>query len=196
MIQISLPRLFIFSSQSLGMVWGNGEGGLAPMDTRDNDEEIAMERNRNWQGWVAIALAGLALIVALGGRGPWGGQRMAMWAERDAAQAVPAAPAAPAAPQVAPQAPEAPFGRGFGRGQDGPRFMHGQGEFREFRGGPPMMMGRHGPGIFGILGLIFGLAKLVALGLLAWLLLRMFNQRRSAPPAAPTTPAGHDPRVE
>ena len=26
-----------------------------------------MERNRNWQGWVAIVLAGLALIVALGG---------------------------------------------------------------------------------------------------------------------------------
>jgi hypothetical protein len=65
----------------------------------------------------------------------------------------------------------------------------------EFRAGP---MGRHGhPGIFGIFGMLFGLAKLVAFGLLAWLLLRMFMQRRNGPPAAPpTTPAGHDPRVE
>ncbi|HMA38369.1 MAG TPA: hypothetical protein VKY74_28230 [Chloroflexia bacterium] len=27
-----------------------------------------MERNRNWQGWAAVILAGLALLVALGGR--------------------------------------------------------------------------------------------------------------------------------
>jgi hypothetical protein len=59
-------------------------------------------------------------------------------------------------------------------------------------------MGRHGgPGIFGIFGMLFGMVKLLAFGLLAWLLLRTFMQRRNTPVATPpTTPAGHDPRVE
>ena len=162
-----------------------------------------MERNRNWQGWVAIALAGLALIVALGGHMPWGGQqsnRMMMWS-RGAQQggpgfdnAPPAAQVAPQAPQAAPQAPAGP-GRGRGRGQgnvQGNQGMMGQGMM-----GQGMMGRRGGLGMLGIFGMLFGLAKLVAFGLLAWLLLRMFMHRRSAPPAAPpTTPAGHDPTVE
>jgi hypothetical protein len=175
--------------------------------TCEHEEEIAMERNRNWQGWVAIALAGLALIVALGGRAPWGGRQsnMMTWSTSDNAppmvQAIPVPPQVQQAPQ-AQQAPDGPrFGRGQGghnffmRGQDNPQGMMGHGEFRA---GP---MGRHGGpgifGIFGIFGMLFGLAKLLALGLLAWLLLRTFMQRRNTPTATPpTTPAGHDPRVE
>ncbi|MBX0327502.1 hypothetical protein K2Z83_07395 [Oscillochloris sp. ZM17-4] len=161
-----------------------------------------MQRNWNWQGWVAIALAGLALMVAVGGRSPWGSQQqMPMWAGQQPMRAMPQAPNAQ-------QAPNAPGGRSFGRGQDGQGFMPGQRDPRsmmgqrgqgDFRSGPMGMMDRHSrPGFFGFFGMIFGLAKLIGLGLLAWLLLRMFNQRRSAPPAAPvqTTPAGHDPRVE
>ncbi|MEI7645284.1 MAG: hypothetical protein WCJ55_13485 [Chloroflexales bacterium] len=172
-----------------------------------------MERNRNWQGWVAIVLAGLALIVALGWRTPWSGQQSnrsngMMWSA-GMMGAQPGGPGfgnPPPAAQVAPQVPQAPTGPRFGRGRGGqgdqgvmpsqgnPRSMMGQGQ-----------MGRHshrgGPSIFGIFGMFFGLAKLIAFGLLAWLLLRTFMQRRSAPPAAPpvappTTPAGHDPTVE
>jgi hypothetical protein len=47
-----------------------------------------------------------------------------------------------------------------------------------------------------IFGLFGALTKLAALGMLVWLLLRLFQQRRAATPPAPTTPAGHDPRVE
>jgi hypothetical protein len=163
-----------------------------------------MERNRNWQGWVAIALAGLALIVALGGHMPWGGRQRNMMmgaAGQPGAWQAPQGPQAPQAPQ-GPQAPAGPrFGRGQGQGQGKGWGMMGQGRGQgmmgqnQFRAGP---MGRHGgPGIFGIFGMLFGLAKLVAFGLLAWLLLRTFMQRRSAPTApVPTTPAGHDPTIE
>jgi predicted lipid-binding transport protein (Tim44 family) len=99
--------------------------------------------------------------------------------------------------QVAPQAPASPrFGRGQGR-QGDQGFGPAQGNRRGMMG-QGMMGRRSGPGIFGIFGMLFGLAKLVAFGLLAWLLLRTFMQRRNAPPAAPpaTTPAGHDPTVE
>ncbi len=148
-----------------------------------------MDRNWNWQGWVAIVLAGLALMVALGGRSSWGGrpQMTMMWSDGQSAQAVPAAPSAPQAPNAM------PGGRGFGRGQSSQGFTPGQGNFRS---GP---MGRHSrPGIFGVFGMLFGLAKLAGLGLLAWLLFRMFAQRRNGTPPAPvqTTPAGHDPTIE
>lgn len=148
-----------------------------------------MERNRNWLGLVAVALAGLALVVALAGRlGP--GQIAFVQA-----------------PQ-AQQAPQAPDTRGFpGRGDQGvaPGFQRGQGDMHPGRGhgrpdfAPGFAQGRHGFGLFGPLAMIFGLvnflAKIAALGLLAWLLLRLFQQR-TTPPPAPTTPAGHDPRVE
>jgi len=163
-----------------------------------------MNRNWSWQGWVAIALAGLALVVALGGRSSWGnsswgnqGQMMPMWSNQQAA------PHAQVAPQA--QAPNNNPGQNFGRGHRGMmgngqgmmgngQGMMGRGDKQ--RGGGMMMMGRSGmPGIF---GLLFGLAKIVGLGLLAWLLFRMFTQRRNAaqPPATPLTPAGHDPTVE
>lgn len=162
-----------------------------------------MERNRNWLGIVAVALAGLALVVAIGGRFGPGGRQMAYYYGQ--------APQAPAAPQ-APQAPLPPMGEGrFERGPDG---FHGRGGPESFgpgfhgRGGPEgfgpgFAQGRHGFGHgFGPLGMIFGLVnfltKVAALGLLAWLLLRLFQQRQVPPaaPAGPTTPAGHDPRVE
>jgi hypothetical protein len=123
---------------------------------------------------------------------------------------------------VAPAAPAAPaWGEGrFERGRGGPPAFVRERLEREMEradrgaGGPAWAAGRgesgrhFGPGFghrFGPIGFLFGLLRglgqLIALGLLAWLLLRMFNQRNSAPaapaaPAAPTTPAGHDPRVE
>lgn len=159
-----------------------------------------MERNRNWQGWVAIALAGMALLVALGGRGPWNRDEM----RAVATQPPPAAMAAPAAPG---DRFERPFAQDEFRAGPSESF-HGPDGFRDgpdrdefFHGGPQRWEqgfghGPHGFGLFGLFGLLGGLMKLVAFGLLAWLLLRVFNQRRNTPPAAPTTPAGHDPRVE
>ncbi|NNJ10771.1 hypothetical protein EKD04_010565 [Chloroflexales bacterium ZM16-3] len=164
-----------------------------------------MNRNWNWQGWVAIALAGLALMVAIGGRSPWGSQQqMPMWSGQQSMRAMPQAPNAQ-------QAPDASGGRSFGRDQNSqgfvpsqrdPRSMMGQRGHDDFRSGPMGMMDRHSRpgtfGIFGIFGMLFGLAKLIGLGLLAWLLLRMFSQRRNAAPITPvqTTPAGHDPTIE
>jgi hypothetical protein len=167
-----------------------------------------MERTRNWQGWLALILAGAALVVALGGR---------FWPDvaMGSVAAIPAAPAAPAAP-AEPAAPAWGEGR-FERGRGGPpAFMRERLEREMERAdrhatGPAWAAGRgesghhFGPGLghrFGPIGFFFGLLRglgqLIALGLLAWLLLRMFNQRNSQPaaPAAPTTPAGHDPRVE
>lgn len=165
-----------------------------------------MERQRNWLGWAALALAGLALLVAVGGR--FGGPRMAFgYADHMmmAREAVPAAPAAPAAPQ-APRFERGPGAQGVpfqGQLDREPRRGHGD------QGFGPGFHGRGGPGFafrgerhgFGPIAMIFGLfsalTKLAALAMLVWLLLRLFQQRRAGPPpAAPTTPAGHDPRVE
>lgn len=149
-----------------------------------------MERNRNWQGWLALILAGLALVVALGGR--WGNQSMSWERSTRAVQVVPAAPSQ--VDPVAPTRPDMPF-----RGQMREEMQRG------FAFDGPMQRGPrswdHGPHMFFPFGIIFGLTKLIGLGLLAWLLLRLFMQRRQSPPAspagpAPTTPAGHDPRVE
>lgn len=163
-----------------------------------------MDRNRNWQGWAALALAGLALIVALGGRGPFGfGDRYI------------SAPVAPAAP-VAPQAPS--FGRGMApeAAADMERHMaEMQGRMAEVQGrmaqahgrfghdGPMMMArgfehGRGGFGLFPLFGLLRGLVNLAALGLVGYILYTVWRQRRTPAAAgpAPTTPAGHDPRVE
>lgn len=146
-----------------------------------------MERQRNWLGLIAVALAGLALLVAIGGRLDQGSRWMAF-------RELPAPPAMPAQPA-------APSMRGEGRFEHGTRPELAQGFEREER-----FAGRHGPGFghhgswFGPIGMIFGLlnllTKVAALGLLAWLLLRLFQQRQMPPPTAPATPAGHDPRVE
>lgn len=164
-----------------------------------------MERKPNWLGIAAVAIAGLALLVALGS---------AFRGGRDMFMAYGQAPQAPQAPQAS-QAPQAPSGGRFERGQGAvpPGWREDQGREQ----GPAFAQGHHGrgegfgPGFhgrdrggfpFGPLGMIAGLVRflvnLAALGLLAWLLLRLYQQRQAprAAPAGPTTPAGHDPRVE
>jgi hypothetical protein len=155
-----------------------------------------METRRNWLVWVALGMAGLALVLALGGR--MNDRRMA-WN-----MAAGPAPAAAAPDARAERGGPPAFAEGRGGHGGPPAFAEGRGE----RGGPPMgaaygMMGqRHGfAPLMMFFGLINALTKLVALGLLAWLLLRLFQQRNAGgppttAPAAPTTPAGHDPRVE
>jgi hypothetical protein len=146
-----------------------------------------MERNRNWLAIAALALASLALVVALAGlfgpRGLRGGP-----------------PAFAQAPFERGQSAEE-LGREWRRGEG---FGAGQPGHHSFRPGA-WHDGRPGFGhSVGPLGMLFGLintlVKLAALGLLAWLLLRLFQQRNTPPAApaatAPTTPAGHDPRVE
>jgi hypothetical protein len=171
-----------------------------------------MDRNRNWQGWAALALAGLALVVALGGRGPFGFRGQDRFVS---VESVPAAPVAPAAPQAP----------GFGRGvppeaaaemerhmaEMQGRMAEAQSRMAQAHGrfghDGPMMMGRgfdHGRGgpfgFFPLFGLLRGLVNLAALGLLGFVLFTVWRQRRAPAAAAsgpaPTTPAGHDPRVE
>lgn len=160
-----------------------------------------MDRNRNWQGWAALALAGLALLVALGGRGPFG-----FFGDRYVSVGV--APAAPQAPGFGPRferglPPEAVAEMERHMAEVHGHFGHGQGRFGHEG---PMAMGRgfaHGRGGFGLFplfALLRGLVNLAALGLLGFVLYTVWRQRRTPPAAAagpaPTTPAGHDPRVE
>jgi hypothetical protein len=160
-----------------------------------------MDRQRNWLGWAALALAGVALLFAIGGRFGGPGTAFSFKNRMMASQAVPAAPQAP-------QAPQTPgFQRGLGM-QGAPSMDQGARQGRgdqsfsfQGRGDHGMAMGRGERHGFGPIGMIFGLfgalTKLAALAMLVWLLLRIFQQRQAGPPpAAPTTPAGHDPRVE
>lgn len=149
-----------------------------------------MERRGNWLGLASLALASLALVISLGAL-------FAVWWPPSAATV------APAPPPVA-FAPPGPGGR-----------------FERFEAdAPPPFAAPHWkhhpkghhfaphPGGFFWPWLGFGfkllqaLTQLAALALLAWLLLRLFQQGRGQPPAGPpapagpTTPAGHDPRVE
>lgn len=146
-----------------------------------------MERQRNWLSWAALALAGLALLVAFGGRfGPGN------WADRYG-EAAPAA-SVPGAVYEQREREAAPFFEGRG----GPEVAGERGP-GAFRHGRPDGFGHgRGPGFFPLFGLLSAVSKLAALGLLVWLLVRLFNQRRNGGPTAPapTTPAGHDPRVE
>ncbi len=145
-----------------------------------------MGNNRNWIGWAALLLGGLALVVALGGRFAEMRGRMAY------VYAV-----GPEAAQVMPGAGSM-AGERFERGRFGPSaFVDGH----AYQHGPMMVERFDGPRHgFGPLAMLFkligGLTKLAALGMLAWLLFRLFQQRQQAQVAAPTTPAGHDPRVE
>lgn len=147
-----------------------------------------MENNRNWQGWVALALAGLALMVALVGRNP----------APNVTVSVGQAPVAPAAPG-APPAPQPPFfgGRGQGPGQDwrgsqqsAPPFGSEARGFGRQHGhmdhfGP--MGHRHGFPFFLPFMLVGGLIKLAGVALIVGLLVRYFRSRRDRPqpPAGP-----------
>lgn len=163
-----------------------------------------MERSRTWLAWLALALAGLALLAVLAVG--------LVVARLIATTSAPVAAPAVQAP-AATQAGHPPFGPGdrfAERGRGGPPALFAE---RSQRGGRPSLMhgaahhGRrqhggfwpwHGLGWLGVaFGLLRGLAQLVAIALLAWLLLRLFQQGRGGqPPVSPTTPAGHDPRVE
>ena len=162
-----------------------------------------MERKWNWLGLIVLVLGGLALAVVLSGRLH---SRMAysgMGGASSYQHAAPAAPVIPNAriqrghnrPSVAAPQPQPP--QRMARSKPG--FAHGHmpmnQHFMPNAGSCPFGMP------FGPLSMLFGLvdavSKLVAMGLLAWLLLRLFQQQRSdPPPVVPTTPAGHDPRVE
>lgn len=157
-----------------------------------------MNKRRNWLAAGAFALAGLALLVALGGF-----FRSSMMSRSMAYAAMPMA-------QVQAQAePQRGWEREDQRGGP-PAFV--QERFESRQAGPPAMMGGqpgHSHGMMMsvhrpmnplamLFGLIDALTKIAALGLLGWLLLTIYKQRQQGtnPPPAPMTPAGHDPRVE
>ena len=152
-----------------------------------------MERTRNWPGLAALALASLALLISLGALvGAW-------W---------PRPPAFVAQPPPGAFVEPGPGGGRFfdegGRPDAPPPFAPPRAK-HHFEG---QHFDRHPGGFFWPwLGfgfkLLQALTQVVALALLAWLLLRLFQQGRDSQPpagppapAGPTTPAGHDPRVE
>lgn len=141
-----------------------------------------MQRHGNWQGWVAMILAGLALMVALGDRVPWGRQSDSV--QVVAQQAV--------QPSVREERPERGNHHAM-RMMPGSRDDHVVPSMRSSRHEAGFALSRQ-PDMFGVFGMLLGVAQLIGLALLAWLLLRLFAQRRDA--ATPMTPAGHDPRVE
>ncbi|WP_129626354.1 hypothetical protein [Candidatus Oscillochloris fontis] len=138
-----------------------------------------MNRNWNWQGWLAIAISCLALLISLNDFISWRGVRQMV--ENTTNQ------------MVIERSDQHP-----GRGNT--KEKHDQNDDAQMmpgRGNPHAMPRAHeGWGLFGMIaglvGMLLDLAKLAGLGLLAWLLWRLFTQRQ----AAPLTPAGHDPRVE
>jgi hypothetical protein len=125
-----------------------------------------MDGNSRWQGWAALALAGLALFIALGGR-----QQPAYVMQAPAVQAVPAAPAAPG--QFDQRGP-AFEGRG-------PGFYAERRPVFEDRG--PGFHGQRGhwgygrPHGFGPFGFLFGIVKFVGFLLLGFLLLKLLSRR-------------------
>lgn len=164
-----------------------------------------MERSRNLIAWAALALAGIALIAALGALGglPWPG------IAPGSAQVVTLPPTPAVPPNVPPSAfacPEHCAKRP--KRHEPPAFFEPferQGPHAPFVTPPFAPYFGHRPpgGFWDWLGFLFwlarGLTELIALGLLIWLLLRLFQQRRDGqPPASPTplTPMGPDPRME
>ncbi|MCS6881753.1 MAG: hypothetical protein RMK84_08525 [Oscillochloridaceae bacterium] len=155
-----------------------------------------MERRRNWLGLAALALASLALVISLGALS-------GAWRTRPAATVAQTPPVTFIAPGPGGRFedlrgnPPPPFAA--------PRWKH-HAEGHHFA---PHPGGFFWPWLGFAFKLLQALTQLAALVLLAWLLLRLFQQGRnnqppagpSAPagppaPAGPTTPAGHDPRVE
>lgn len=126
-----------------------------------------MEHNRNWQGWAALALAALALIITFTGRGASSPVTIQMPG---------AAAVAPAGPQNGPQAqqndprdwrgPRDGYGPGFGQGY-GPGYNQGY--------GPGFGRGFHHGGPFFFLG---GIVRFLGFLLIIGLLFRFFAGRR------------------
>jgi hypothetical protein len=142
-----------------------------------------MEGNGRRLGWIAIALGGLALFVALSGRAEQ--RRMQYsWQQSYGPPAYQSVPGPQG--QVGPQGPFGP------QGQFGPQQGRHEFEMRRppFGGGP-----RRGfPGMFFLLPfmLIGGLLKLVFVVLLIWLGLRLIKGRGFGRPWG-RGPWGHGP---
>lgn len=150
-----------------------------------------MEDNRNWQGWAALALAGLALMVALFGRNTAPSVTITMPNGPSAAQTEPQVPPVPpsraARPDVGPGWLEPQFGPrqqpGFGPGfgDRGPRGSWDRrpdfGERHGFYRAP----WHHHPPFFAPFFLLFGLVRLAGVALLVWLLIKFFQGRRDRP---------------
>ncbi len=150
-----------------------------------------MERNRNWQAWIALGLAALALLVALGGHG--GGrneyasrvQRGWAW-QQVPVQPQPVQPVQPVQPQpVQPEQPVQPP-----NGWWGPQ-----------KGQMPMMGGSQGGSshfggvVMAVFGLAFCLLPLFGLLLLGFGIWFMRSRRHGAsarfyggPPQPPYPP--------
>lgn len=159
-----------------------------------------MEQRKSWIPWIALVMAGFALVLVLGGRMA---DRRAMMMTGAMAQPAAQAQVGPEERGGPPAAMSERFEGGFPPGRaEGLRRDAPPAAFAEGRTMPPMAMAmaaHHGPrhGFFPLMmlfGLINAVAKLVAMVMLAWLLWRLFQQKQAN--AVPTTPAGHDPRVE
>lgn len=158
---------------------------------------------RNWQVWLAIALGGLALLVALSGRSAPLVQNYEFARPDVGSYAQPPQPPLP--PQAVQPGMEQPVGPDAGsgfryeyRGSDSDRpsqrefrrsddnrhgpFMSIQ-RYEHFRGGP---FG-HGPFAFGPFLLISIAFKLAGIALLLFLLVRLFKKQK----ASATPPAGN-----
>lgn len=153
-----------------------------------------MERRWKWPGIVALGLGLLALLALLRGWGPAAPWQTPMTSETGSR---------PSHIELR----QAPFERGpaqFERDADRDRPMRSTVHselWMERHAGPPWHgRGSHpGTWLLGPAMLLFLLNQLAALGLMGWLLFTIWRQHKEQPgqpPAAPTTPAGHDPRVE
>ncbi|MGQ9926209.1 MAG: hypothetical protein ACUVS4_04975 [Chloroflexaceae bacterium] len=153
-----------------------------------------MQRPRSWPGLAALALASLALLISLGAL-------VSAWWPRPPAFVGQMPPDTFARPgpgsgrffdegRPPPDAPP-PFAPPWGKYHiEGHRFDRHPGGF-------------FWPWLGAGFKLLQALTQLTALALVAWLLLRLFQQGHGSQPpadppapAGPTTPAGHDPRIE
>lgn len=147
-----------------------------------------MDGNSRWQGWAALALAGLALFIALGGRqqqpayvvqapgAAYGDSAATAQSAANDAQR-----AAADARRAADDAQRGVRGNERGYGPAAPGFGDDRGGFYDQRG--PDAYDHHGPwGYgrphgFGPLGFLFGILKFVGFLLLGLLLLRFIGRR-------------------
>ena len=154
-----------------------------------------MEDNRNWQGWTALALASLALVIALFGRNTAPSVTITMPNGPTMSQVGPqppdSQPARPSQPNGGPGWLEPQFGPrpqgqpSFGPGRD--RGWRGSWDRHPEFGGPrgfePGPWHHHMP-FFAPFFLLFGLVRLAGVVLLVWLLIKFFQGRRDRPSGA------------
>ncbi|MEF3274083.1 MAG: hypothetical protein K6356_06710 [Chloroflexus sp.] len=164
------------------------------------------QRRTNWPAWLALGIALVALLVALGSlmmsqRAIRTVQTMPRWSDQPVTPSTP-----PGWQQRRERGQVVPPGwQQWGEpGQVVPPGWQQWGERGQIvppgwqHHGMPGMMNERG-WFSSLLGLLDNLLKLAALVLLIWLGIHIFRQRQNppaAPPPPPLTPAGHDPRVE